>query len=96
MLSSICQDTNYKIRLDGAIFLKDYIKKNSKELIGTYRFNDVYLPELYELVNDEESYVRIEAIECLLEVMESLDAKTVEDEIVPNILKTFDFKNNHD
>lgn len=28
------------------------------------RFDTVYLPELIELINDEENYVRIEAVEA--------------------------------
>lgn len=96
ILTSICTDTNFKIRLDGAIFLKEYITKNKAKLIGTERFNEFYLPELYELCNDEESYVRIEAIECLTEVLEHVDKQAVEEEFIPNVIKTFDFENNHD
>jgi len=48
------------------------------------------LPEIYELLNDEESYIRLEAIEALLEVLEHLDAKHVEEDFVPNMLKAMD------
>lgn len=69
---SMCQDTNYTVRRDGAIFFKEYLKKNAKELVGTERLEDFYLPEIYELLNDEESYVRIEVIEAMLEILEHL------------------------
>lgn len=38
-------------------------------------------------MNDEESYVSVEALEGLLEVLEHVDIETVEQEIMPNILK---------
>jgi len=60
------------VRRDGAIFFKDYLKKNCKELIRGERLEEVYLPEIYELLNDEESYVRIEVIEAILEILEHL------------------------
>ena len=60
------------MRRDGGILFKDYLKKNSKDLIGSERLEELYLPEIYELLNDEESYVRIEVIEAILEIMEHL------------------------
>lgn len=60
------------MRRDGGILFKEYLKKNSKDLVGTERLEELYLPEIYELLNDEESYVRIEVIEAILEIMEHL------------------------
>ena len=60
------------MRRDGGILFKEYLKKNSKDLIGSERLEELYLPEIYELLNDEESYVRIEVIEAILEIMEHL------------------------
>ena len=68
----------------------------SDKLLGTERFDDMYLPEIFELLNDEESYIRIEAIEALLEVLEHLDAKKVEESFVPNMIKAFEIEHNHD
>ena len=68
----MCQDTSYMVRAEGAIFFKEYFKKNSANLVGTERLEDLYLPEIYELLNDEESYVRIEVIEAILEILEHL------------------------
>lgn len=78
LVMSMCQDPNYTVRRDGAIFFKEYLKKNSKELVGTERLEDFYLPEIYELLNDEESYVRIEVIEAILEILEHLQLETIE------------------
>ena len=48
----ICNDNNYKIRMDGVMFLKDYLQKESALKSG--RLVSVYIPELIELLNDEE------------------------------------------
>ena len=78
LVFSLCQDTSYTVRRDGAIFFKDYLKKNSKKLVGSERLEEVYLPEIYELLNDEESYVRVEVIEAILEILEHLQLQTIE------------------
>ena len=78
LVMSMCQDTNYTVRRDGGIFFKEYLKKNHRELVGTERLEELYLPEIYELLNDEESYVRIEVIEAILEILEHLQLETIE------------------
>ena len=78
LVMGMCQDTNYTVRRDGGIFFKEYLKKNNKELMGTERLEEIYLPEIYELLNDEESYVRIEVIEAILEILEHLSLETIE------------------
>ena len=45
-LQDICQDMNYKIRMDGVLWIKDYLLKHHELLQGTPRFEDVYLPEI--------------------------------------------------
>ena len=69
------------------MFFKEYLKKNNKELMGTERLEEIYLPEIYELLNDEESYVRIEVIEAILEILEHLSLETIETQFIPNFLK---------
>lgn len=96
LIVSMCGDTNYTVRRDGAIFFKEYLKKNSKELVGSERLEDLYLPEIYELLNDEESYVRIEVIEAILEILEHLQLQTIETQFIPNFLKALIISNNHD
>lgn len=68
---------------------------NGQKLLGTERFEDVFLPEIYELLNDEESYVRVEAIEAIVEVLEHIDSSKIEQEFIPNFLKALVFQNNH-
>lgn len=96
LVTSMCQDTNYTVRRDGAIFFKEYLKKNNKVLVGSERLEDLYLPEIYELLNDEESYVRIEVIEAILEILEHLQLQTIETQFIPNFLKALVIRNNHD
>ena len=45
-LSSICQDMNYKIRLDGVMWIKDILLNHHEALKDTPRYQDVYLPEI--------------------------------------------------
>ena len=85
---AICHDNNYKIRLDGVIFLKEYLSK--QEARRNKRFHDIYLPELIELLNDEEAYIRIEALEILTDILGEIDVETVEKDYLPNLINTFD------
>lgn len=85
---------NYKIRMDGVLWIKDYLLKHHESLQGTARFEDVYLPEIQELLNDESNDVRIEAIEGILCVLQLLDVKVIEEEFVPNLIKTFNHEKN--
>ena len=55
--------------------------------MGTERLEEIYLPEIYELLNDEESYVRIKVIEAILEILEHLSLETIETQFIPNFLK---------
>ena len=75
-------DNNWKIRLDGAKFLKMYLPY-AKE---SPRFDTIYFPELVELLNDEENYVRIEAIEACTEVIDRITEEDIEKEFIPVVL----------
>ena len=79
-------DTNEKIRMDGARFLQDYLPE-AKE---SQRFDSVYFPELIELLNDEENYVRIEAIKAALEVIDRMSTEDIEKEFIPVVFKIVD------
>jgi hypothetical protein len=37
LIMQVCGDTNFKIRLDGAVFFKQYLMENHKSLIGSQR-----------------------------------------------------------
>lgn len=64
--------------------------------MGSERLEEVYLPEIYELLNDEESYVRVEVIEAILEILEHLQLNIIETQFIPNFLKALVISNNHD
>ncbi len=72
--------------MDGARFLQDYLPE-AKE---SPRFESIYLPELIELLNDEENYVRIEAIKAALEVIEKMSVEDIEKEFIPVVFKLID------
>jgi hypothetical protein len=86
LLIAICCDTNYLIRMDGAIFFREYFKENHEQLAKFPRLEQTYIPELIELCNDEEMYIRLEAIESLNFVLETLALETVEKEVIPSLL----------
>lgn len=65
MVMAICHDNNYKIRMDGVLFFKDYLKDGPEQVLQHPRFKNMYISELLELLNDEEAYIRIDALEIL-------------------------------
>lgn len=71
IILGICHDNNYKIRLDGASFIREYLQ--IEKIRESPRFNDIYLPELIELLNDEEAFIRIEAIEIMTDLLQYFD-----------------------
>lgn len=78
LIRVICSDTDYKIRAIGAVFFKDFFKQSAGQFVGTLHYENVLLPEIIELVNDEETYVSVEALDGLLEVLEHVDVETIE------------------
>ncbi len=89
LVQGICHDNNYKIRLDGALFFKDYLLGEQKlKIVSHPRFKAIYLSEVLELLNDEEAYIRIEAIEILTEFLDKLEIVDVENEYVKEVLRT--------
>ena len=71
--------------MDGAIFFKQYfsIEENFKKVLEKERFKELYIPELIEMLNDEEIYIRIEAVEISTEIMEHLEESLIENEFFP-------------
>lgn len=46
-----------------------------------------YIPEVLELCNDEEPYIRMEALEAITFVLETLEPEMIEKEVMPSALK---------
>lgn len=95
LMMQVCCDTNFKIRLDGAIFFKNYLMENHKSLIGSTRLQHTYIPEICELINDEETSIKVEAIDSIQYILETLDVEIIEKEIIPSFLKLLNIEN-HD
>lgn len=87
LIMQVCGDTNYKLRMDGALFFKEYLEMHHKSLLGTNRLEQTYIPEIIELCNDEDTNIRIEAVDCIRYVLETLTVELVEKEIMPTVLK---------
>lgn len=92
-VNSICADNNYKIRRDGCIFFKEYFRKDRENIIKNERFRELYLPTLFDFINDEDLHIQLDAIEAVSEIMGSLTAEEVEKEFVPCVLNFIDLDN---
>lgn len=46
------------------------------------RFKDLYIPEIIELLNDEEAYIRIEALEIITDYLNNLELEEIEKEYI--------------
>ena len=87
ILLQLCRDSNYKIRIDSAIILKEYFSENCHALLSSPRLQQTYVPELVEMCSDEQTCIRVEAIEALSSVMEVVEASKLESEVIPALLK---------
>jgi hypothetical protein len=72
--------------MDGVLFLKEYLQNG--KIRDHSRFKNAYLPELIELLNDEEAFIRIEAIEILTELLDFVDRHYIERDFIPVVLNT--------
>ena len=61
------------MRSDGVIFLKEYFQHDRDTILANDRFQDIYLPELIDFLNDEDLHIQIDAIEAVNEILEELD-----------------------
>lgn len=75
----VCHDGNYKIRRDGVIFLREYFELDRQHILAHPRFREVYLPELFEFLNDEDSLVKVDAIEAFIAILEELRENEIEE-----------------
>mmetsp|Transcript_4775 Transcript_4775/g.8186 ORF Transcript_4775/g.8186 Transcript_4775/m.8186 type:complete len:448 (+) Transcript_4775:45-1388(+) len=93
VVMGICSDNNYKIRRDGVIFLKEYLKANRSNIINSPRFRDIYLPTLVDFLNDEDMHIQIDAIEAVNEIMDQLSVEELERDLLPCFLQFLDIEN---
>ena len=83
----LCRDSNYKIKLEAAIILKEYLSGNCLALLTSARLQQTYIPELVDMCSDEQTCIRIEVIEALSSVMEVVEVCKLESEVIPVILQ---------
>lgn len=58
MMLNVLHDNNYKLRRDGVLFLKDYLSSDQVSMIiNGARYKETYLPELLDLVYDEDIHI---------------------------------------
>ena len=76
--------------MDGMLFLKDYLKLETVQV--HQRFKSSYLPELIELLKDEEAYIRIEALDIMTDLLSQFEVSIIEDEYIPVVLDTIDIQ----
>lgn len=55
-----------------------------------HRFQEVYLPELVDFLNDEDLHIQIDAIEAVNEILEELDEDHIENDFIPCFLNFLD------
>lgn len=89
MLMAVVNDTSFKIRSEGARFMKFYLASSHEKLRGTPRLEETYVPEVCYLCNDEDIHIRIDAIEALSYVLDVCEVEMVEREFTPPMVKLF-------
>ena len=78
LILAICHDNNYKIRRDGVLFFRDYFQENIDKVVENERFEEVYLPELFDYLNDEDMHIQLDVIEIFINVLDHLEAEQIE------------------
>ena len=76
--------------MEGVIFFKDYLIEREENITQFPRFKDLYISELIELLNEEEAYIRIEALEILAHFLKDLEPPDVEAEFVKELLHSLE------
>lgn len=82
VVQSLCQDVDHEVR--GCMCRQlDVVARG----IGLEATKSAILPELVELANDEESYVRLTGIETVVQMLPMLDDETCIQAIIPLVKK---------
>ncbi|KAL4238285.1 Serine/threonine-protein phosphatase 4 regulatory subunit 4 [Mactra antiquata] len=82
IVQSLCQDVEYEVR--GCMCLQlDPVSRG----LGLEATKSAILPELVELTNDEESYVRIAGLQTVVNILTLVDEDTCRGTLVPLVCK---------
>jgi hypothetical protein len=90
IIRQICGDNNYKFRRDGVLFLKDYFTANKMKILKSERFRYDYLPLLRELINDEDPFIQLDAVEAFTTFSEELSKHEMESDFMPSVMNALD------
>lgn len=74
------------------LFLKDYFTTNKAEILKSERFRYDYLPLLKELINDEDSFIQLDAVEAYTKFSEELSKQEMENDFMPCVLLALDIE----
>ncbi|XP_052767740.1 serine/threonine-protein phosphatase 4 regulatory subunit 4-like isoform X2 [Mya arenaria] len=82
VVQSLCQDVEYEVR--GCMCLQlDPVSRG----LGLEATKSAILPELVELTNDEESYVRIAGLQTVVNILTLVDEDTCRATLIPLVCK---------
>lgn len=82
IVQSLCQDVEYEVR--GCMCLQlDPVARG----LGLEATKSAILPELVELTNDEESYVRIAGLQTVVNILTLVDEDTCKATLIPLVCK---------
>lgn len=74
------------------LFLKDYFTNNKNEILKSEHFRYDYLPLLRELINDEDNFIQLDAVEAYTKFSEELSKQEIENDFMPCVLLALDIE----
>lgn len=97
LIVSVLRDNNYKLRRNGVIFFKKYLScpNQVEQILESSRWESTYLPELIDLVEDEDLHIRLDTIEALAQVLDKLTVEQIKEEYMETLFYFFDPDNHN-
>lgn len=94
MMNQVFHENNFKLRIDGIIFLKNYFTNypDIEQLTKTDRFNDLYLPELLGYLEDGDQQLVCDALVATTPLLEFLEEEVILKIFLPQLVQFFNIK----
>ena len=94
MMNKVFHESNFKLRIDGIIFLKNYFTNypDIEQLTKTERFNDLYLPELLGYLEDGDQQLVCDALVATTPLLEFLEEEVILKVFLPQLIQFFNIK----
>jgi hypothetical protein len=88
LMKSVFVESNFKLRIDGIMFLKKYFADypKVKELVQTDRFQCFYLPELIGYLEDGDQQLVCDAILAATPLLEYLEDSLIQEVYLPALV----------